>query len=65
MTAPKEDGSKVKAYYHKVLEKIVISVGTEFIENEAESVSKQDCEINDAKRLLKRLYTLSLATTEN
>jgi hypothetical protein len=54
-TVTKEDGSKVKAYYHKVLEKIVISISTELIENEAESFSKQDCEINVAKRLLKRL----------
>lgn len=49
-------------YYHKVLEaklvlgdKIIISLGTEFIENEKEDVSKQDCELNAAKRLLKRI----------
>ncbi len=36
-------------------DKIVISMDTEFIENENESVSKQDCEITAAKRLLKRL----------
>ena len=36
-------------------EKIVISLDTEFIENEKEDVTKQDCEINAAKRLLKRL----------
>ena len=36
-------------------EKIVISLDTEFIENESEKVSKNDCEINAAKRLLKRL----------
>lgn len=53
---------KVKRYYHKVLEaklvlapNIVISLDTEFIENESEEVSKNDCEINAAKRLLKRL----------
>lgn len=57
-----EDGKKVKRYYHKVLEaklvlapNIVISLDTEFIENENENVEKQDCEINAAKRLLKRL----------
>ncbi|MCD8369432.1 MAG: hypothetical protein LUC94_03670 [Clostridiales bacterium] len=57
-----KDGKKTKAYFHKVLEaklvlseKIVISLGTEFIENEKEDVTKQDCEINAAKRLLKRL----------
>ena len=61
-TVTQEDGTKVKTYYHKVLEaklvlseKIVISLDTEFIENEKEDVTKQDCEINAAKRLLKRL----------
>lgn len=61
-TVTQEDGIKVRRYYHKVLEaklvlseKVVISLDTEFIENEKEDVSKQDCEINAAKRLLKRL----------
>lgn len=61
-TRKNEEGKKTKLYYHKVLEaklvlseKIVISLGTEFIENESEDVSKQDCEINAAKRLLTRL----------
>ena len=61
-TIETEDGKKVKRYYHKVLEaklvlseKIVISLDTEFIENENEAVSKNDCEINAAKRLMKRL----------
>ena len=36
-------------------ENIVISLGTEFIENEKEDVSKQDCETNAAKRLLRRI----------
>lgn len=56
------EGKEVKLYYHKVLEaklvlseKIIISLGTEFIENETEEVSKQDCEVNAAKRLLRRL----------
>lgn len=56
------EGKEVKLYYHKVLEaklvlseKIVISLGTEFIENESDEVSKQDCEVNAAKRLLERL----------
>lgn len=51
-TVSLEEGTKVKTYYHKVLEakivlsdKIVISLDTEFIENETESVTKQDCEI--------------------
>ncbi len=54
------DGKKTKAYFHKVLEaklvlseKVVISLGTEFIEKE--DVSKQDCELNAAKRLLGQL----------
>ena len=58
----REDGKKETRYYHKVLEaklilseKIVISLGTEFIENESEDVSKNDCELNAAKRLLKRI----------
>lgn len=57
-----ENGKKTKLYYHKVLEakivfseNVVLSLGTEFIENEKEDVSKQDCEINAAKRLLKKL----------
>lgn len=59
-----EDGKeiKVKRYYHKVLEaklvlapNIIISLDTEFIENECEDVEKNDCEINAAKRLLERL----------
>ena len=57
-----EDGKKTKLYYHKVLEakivlseNVVLSLGTEFIENEKEDVSKQDCEINAAKRLLKKI----------
>lgn len=61
-TVTREDGTKVKTYYHKVLEaklvlseKVVISLDTEFIENEKEDVLKQDCEIAAAKRLLKRL----------
>ena len=57
-----EEGNIQKLYYHKVLEAkivlsedVVISLGTEFIENEDENVSKQDCEINAAKRLMERL----------
>ncbi len=56
------EGKKVKLYYHKVLEakivlsdRLVLSLGTEFIENEREDVSKQDCELNAAKRLLARI----------
>lgn len=56
------DGKKKKFYYHKVLEakivlsdRVIISLGTEFIENEKEDVDKQDCEINAAKRLMARL----------
>lgn len=56
------DGKKIKFYYHKVIEakivlsdNVVISLGTEFIENEKEDVSKQDCEINAAKRLMAKI----------
>lgn len=56
------DGRKETYYYHRVLEakmilgdKLVISLDTEFIENEKEDAEKQDCEINAAKRLLERL----------
>jgi len=57
-----KEGNKKKFYYHNVLEakiilsdNIVISLGTEFIENENEDTPKQDCEINASKRLLKRI----------
>ena len=57
-----EDGTKKTIYYHKVLEAkivlgggFVISIGTEFIENESLDVTKQDCELNAAKRLLPRI----------
>lgn len=59
-----KDGKKTTVYYHKVLEaklvlsdKIVVSLGTEFIENEQENVAKQDCEMNAAKRLMERIKT--------
>lgn len=49
-------------YYHQVLEAkivlsddIVVSIATEFIENEKENVTKQDCEITSFKRLAKSL----------
>lgn len=61
-TRKMEDGKTTKLYYHKVLEAkivlsdaVIISLGTEFIENEKEDVNKQDCEINAAKRLLRRI----------
>ncbi len=61
-TRKDENGNIEKRYYHKVVEaklvlsdKIVISLGTEFIENEKEDVCKQDCETNAAKRLLNRI----------
>ena len=54
-----EDGSETVLYYRNVLEaklvpgeKRIISPATEFIENESETVTKQDCEIKAAKRLL-------------
>lgn len=48
-------------YYHNVLEAkliagdMVFSIATEFIENEDENVSKQDCELNAFKRLAPKL----------
>ena len=52
-------------YYHNVLEakivlgeNLVISIATEFIENENEDVSKQDCERNAFKRLSAKLKSL-------
>lgn len=55
-------GNKKKIYYHNVLEakivladNIILSLGTEFIENESEDVEKQDCEINASKRLLNKI----------
>lgn len=57
-----KEGKKKKIYSHHVLEaklvladNIVISLGTEFIENESEDVTKQDCEINASKRLMKNI----------
>ena len=57
-----KDGTYTKRYYHKVLElklvlhdKIVISLGTEFIENENQDVKKQECELKAAKKLLPRV----------
>lgn len=57
-----KEGKKKKVYSHHVLEaklviadNIIISLGTEFIENESEDVTKQDCEIKAAKRLMKNI----------
>lgn len=51
-----------REYYHVVLEaklvilgNVVISIGTEFVENESQDVEKQDCELNAFKRLAKKL----------
>lgn len=53
---------KRKRLDHKVLEAklvlapgILISLDTELIKNENENVSKNDCELNAAKRLLERM----------
>jgi len=60
----KKDNSqtKVTLYYHPVLEAklilfngLALSIATEFIENEQEKVSKQDCELNAFKRLAEKL----------
>ena len=51
-----------REYYHVVLEakllilgKVVISISTEFIENESPNVSKQDCELKAFYRLANKL----------
>lgn len=58
----KETGKTIREeYYHNVLEAklvagdMVLSLATEFIENEDENVSKQDCETKAFKRLAKTL----------
>lgn len=57
----KETGDKKTVYMHHVLEaklvvgNMVFSIGSEFIENESEDVSKQDCELNAYHRLAKKL----------
>lgn len=57
-----KDGKKTKLYYHKVLEakivmseNVILSLESEFIENEKEDVTKQDCEQNAAKRVLAKI----------
>lgn len=52
-------------YYHQVLEAkivlsddMVISIATEFIENDKENMTKQDCEISSFKRLAKSLKSM-------
>ena len=59
----KENGNiKWTEYYHNALEAklvingcIVISIATEFIENEKPNASKQDCELNAFYRMAKKL----------
>ena len=58
----KETGEiKLTMYHHAVLEaklvigNMVFSIATEFIENEDENITKQDCEINAFKRLAPKL----------
>ena len=57
----KETGEKTVLYMHHVLEAklvvgdMVFSIGSEFIENESEVVTKQDCELNAFHRLAKKI----------
>lgn len=58
----REDGKKEIRYYYKVLEakmvlsdRIVINLGTEFIENEDKTVTRNDCELNAVRCLLDRI----------
>lgn len=54
-------GNEYQEYSTYVLEaklvvgEMVFSIGSEFVENEQENVSKQDCEINAFKRLAKKI----------
>ena len=58
----KETGEVTYQYFHKALEAkillgpgLLLSVATEFIENEDANVTKQDCEINAGIRLLDKI----------
>lgn len=57
----KETGEKTVLYMHHVLEAklvvddMVFSIASEFIENESENVSKQDCELKAFTRLAKKI----------
>ena len=56
-----KNGNEYQEYSTYVLEaklvvgEMVFSIGSEFVENEEENVSKQDCEINAFKRLAKKI----------
>jgi hypothetical protein len=60
-TTNEETGEVKTIYMHHVLEaklvvgNMVLSIGTEFIENESEDVSKQDCEIKAFYRLAEKI----------
>ncbi|MCG4627823.1 transposase, partial [Anaerostipes hadrus] len=57
----KETGETNVLYMHHVLEAklvvgdMVFSIASEFIENESENVSKQDCELKAFDRLAKKI----------
>jgi len=57
----KETGEVKVKYMHHVLEAklvvgdMVLSIGSEFIENESENISKQDCELKAFHRLAKKV----------
>lgn len=57
----KETGETKTVYMHHVLEAklvvgdMVFSIGSEFIENESEDVTKQDCELKAFHRLVKKI----------
>lgn len=61
MYTNKETGEKTVLYMHHVLEAklvvgdMVFSIGSEFIENESEDVTKQDCELKAFNRLAKKI----------
>lgn len=57
----KGDENEYSLYYHYVLEAklvvgdIVISIDSEFVENEDENIEKQDCEIRAFYRMAERI----------
>ncbi|MGG3853941.1 transposase family protein [Caldifermentibacillus hisashii] len=57
----KETGEKTVLYMHHVLEAklvvgdMVFSIGSEFIENESENITKQDCELKAFHRLAEKI----------
>jgi hypothetical protein len=61
-TLTDKDGKEKTIYYHHVLEAklvlsdvLILSIGTEFVENEKENCENQDCELKAGKRLIQKI----------